>query len=85
MSGRKWLGAGMKRMVRYFAGLGSTTLVQGGAVGKRQLEEEGEGGTMKWRSVELHSLAARRHASGCGHHYSNGEGSTGVGAGGGRL
>ena len=74
----------MKRIVRYFAGLGSTTLVQGGAEGRIRLEEEGEGGTMKWRSVELHSLTAQRHASVCGHHHSNGEGSTGVGARGGR-
>ena len=79
------MGNGLKRIGRYFSGLGSTTLVQGEAVGKRQLELEGEGGTMKWRSVELHSLTALTRASGCEHHHSNGEGSTGVGAGGGRL
>ena len=74
------MGLGMRWVVRFVAGLPCTTLWKGGAAGRRQLELEGEGGTMNWASLQLPSLIAWRHVADRGHR--NGKGSTGAGAGG---
>ena len=66
----------LKWVVRYVAGLGCTTLLKGGAGGRRQLEVEEEGGTMQ-------SLSAWRHLGGRGHHHGYDKGSTGAEARGG--